>query len=82
VQDAPAMGASAVPPFRSGVVASPVPEPVALPLAPSLADAAALGGSPDGLPAAVLSSRRGSIDIALVQPCIGPPQPGAGPESA
>ena len=57
-------------PFRAAVIASPVPEPAALPSAPSLADAAALGSSPDALPAAMLSSRRRSHAADLVLPFI------------
>lgn len=65
-------------PFRAAVIASPVPEPAALPSAPSLADAAALGSSPDALPAAMLSSRRGSHAADLVLPFLdGRPSGGA-----
>lgn len=63
-------------PFRAAVIASPVPEPAVLPSAPSLAEAAALGSSPDALPMAVLSSRRSSPASALVLPCIDGQQPG------
>lgn len=63
-------------PFRAAVIASPVPEPAVLPSAPSLAEAAALGSSPDALPVAVLSSRRSSPASALVLPCIDGQQPG------